>query len=226
MKIQFLGHACLLIETEDKKILVDPFISGNPKNDTIKVEEIKTDYILLTHAHQDHVLDAEEIAKNNDALIISNAEIAAYYEKKGLKTHGMNTGGSYDFDFGRLTSTIAFHSSSFADGTYGGNPNGYILKVKDKQIYISGDTSLTYEMKYLPLLYGNIDLAVLPIGGNFTMDALQASFAAEFLQTKRVLGYHYDTFPVIEINHKESKEIFNQKNTNLELLNIGEFLNI
>ncbi|MGP2570255.1 metal-dependent hydrolase [Ornithobacterium rhinotracheale] len=226
MKIQFLGHACLLIEANGKKILVDPFISGNPKNDKIKVEDIKTDYILLTHAHQDHVLDAEEIAKNNDALIISNAEIAAYYEQKGLKSHGMNTGGSYEFDFGVLTSTIAFHSSSFADGTYGGNPNGYLIKTKDKQIYIAGDTSLTYEMKYLPELYGAIDLAVLPIGGNFTMDALQASYAAEYVQTKRVLGYHYDTFPVIEIKHKEAHNFFNKKNINLELLNIGDFLNL
>ncbi|QAR30696.1 metal-dependent hydrolase [Ornithobacterium rhinotracheale] len=222
MKIQFLGHACLLIETEDKKILVDPFISGNPKNDTIKVEEIKTDYILLTHAHQDHVLDAEEIAKNNDALIISNAEIATYYGKMGLKSHGMNTGGSHQFDFGTLTSTIAFHSSSFADGTYGGNPNGYILKAGDTQIYIAGDTALTYEMIHLAELYGAMDLAVLPIGDNYTMDALQASYAADYVEAKRVLGYHYDTFPAIEIDHAKAKEIFNKKNLNLELLEIGE----
>lgn len=226
MKITYLGQNCLWIETKEYKIMVDPFITGNPINSNIKVSDYYPDYILLTHAHQDHVADVETLATLGSAKIISNYEIVSYYEKKGYQGHGMNTGGSFSFPFGKLTSVVAHHSSVFPDGTYGGNPNGYVLSVGDKTVYIAGDTALTYDMRLIPLLCGKIDLAVLPIGDNFTMDARAATMAAEFVECKRVLGCHYDTFPPIEINHDYAKKFFEEDNKELILLDLGESLEV
>ncbi len=224
MKVTYLGHASLLIEANGKSIVVDPFITPNELAKDINFEELKADYIIVTHAHQDHVYDVEALAKRTGALIISNAEIAGYYGAKGLNTHGMNTGGKYTFDFGSVRSTIAFHSSSFADGTYGGDPNGYIIEAEGKRIYIAGDTALTYEMKLIPEVVGELDLAVLPIGDNFTMGAKDAVKAAEFVEATKVLGYHYDTFPPIKIDKGVAKAIFFHQNIELVLLEIGENL--
>ncbi|MBQ0148663.1 MAG: metal-dependent hydrolase [Flavobacteriaceae bacterium] len=226
MKIQYLGHASLLIEANEKSIVVDPFITPNELAKSIDFENLKADYIVITHAHQDHVYDVEELAKKTGAKIISNAEIAGYYANKGYDSHGMNTGGKFDFDFGSIRSTIAFHSSSFADGTYGGDPNGYIIESNGKRIYIAGDTALTYEMKLIPEIAGEIDLAVLPIGDNFTMGAKDAVIAAEFVGTTKVLGYHFDTFPPIKIDKGEAKSVFFNKNIELVLLEIGEDLTV
>lgn len=226
MKIQYLGHASLAIEANGKHIVVDPFITPNELAKHIDFESLKADYIVLTHAHQDHVYDVEELAKRTGALIISNAEIAGYYAAKGLNSHGMNTGGKFNFDFGSIQSTIAFHSSSFADGTYGGDPNGYIIESEGKRIYIAGDTALTYEMKLIPDTIGQLDLAILPIGDNFTMGAKSASIAAEYVQATKVLGYHYDTFPPIKIDKAEAKSIFFSRHIQLILLDIGEDLTV
>lgn len=226
MKVKYLGHASLLIEVNGKSIVVDPFITPNELAKGIDFLNLKADYIVITHAHQDHVYDVEELAKRTGALIISNAEIAGYYAAKGLRAHGMNTGGKFAFDFGTIRSTIAFHSSSFADGTYGGDPNGYIIEGDDRRIYIAGDTALTYEMKLIPEIVGQLDLAVLPIGDNFTMGAKDAVLAADFVQVTKVLGYHYDTFPPIKINKGEAKSIFFNKNIELILLEIGEDLRV
>ena len=226
MKVQYLGHASLLIEANGKSIVVDPFITPNELAKNIDFENLKADYIVVTHAHQDHVYDVEALAKRTGATIISNAEIAGYYGAKGLNAHGMNTGGKFEFDFGSIKSTIAFHSSSFADGTYGGDPNGYIIEAEDKRIYIAGDTALTYEMKLIPEMVGNINLAVLPIGDNFTMGAKDAVIAAEFVGATKVLGYHFDTFPPIKIDKGEAKSIFFNKNIELVLLEIGEDLSV
>lgn len=227
MKIKYIGHACISILIDDVEILVDPFITGNPLLKDVDIEQFNPDYILITHAHQDHVLDVEKIAKQSNAQLISNAEIIGYYAQKGIVNgHAMNTGGSFNFPFGRVTSTIAFHSSSFADGSHGGNPNGYLINIREKQIYIAGDTALTHEMKLLPKLYGKIDCSILPIGGNFTMGAKEAVLAAEFLKCQKVFGYHFDTFPPIKINHEETKIIFTKKNIELILPNIGESVEI
>lgn len=224
MKIKFLGHACLQIHCGGKFLIVDPFISGNSLAKNIDIDALDCDYILLTHAHQDHVLDVERIVSRTEAIIICNAEMSYYYAAKGFDVHGMNTGGSCTFDFGKLKSSIAFHSSSFADGTYGGNPNGYILESEAKRIYIAGDTSLTYEMKLIPETIGELDLAVLPIGDNFTMSVEDAYMASEFLNCNRILGYHYDTFPAIQIDHDKSKSFFSSKNKELLLLDIESTL--
>ncbi len=226
MKITFLGHASLLIETKDQRIVVDPFITPNELAKKIDLQSLKPNFIVLTHAHGDHVYDAEQLAKENDATIISNAEIASYYGAKGLRSHGLNTGGSYDFPFGKLHATIAFHSSSFDDGSNGGSPNGYVIESDGKRLYIAGDTALTYEMKLIPETLGKVDLAILPIGGNFTMGYQQATKAAEFVEVDKVLGYHYDTFPPIKINHEEAKKAFAEQNKELVLLEIGDSITI
>ncbi|MBT4221801.1 MAG: metal-dependent hydrolase, partial [Cryomorphaceae bacterium] len=168
MKITFLGHASLEIKIDEFSIVVDPFISGNPFASDVDIDSLKPDFILITHAHQDHILDVEKLAKENDSIIISNFEIVNYFQNKGLKGHPMNHGGKWNFDFGELKYVNAIHTSTFPDGENGGQPGGFIISANNKSIYIAGDTALTYDMKLIPLKY-NLDLAVLPIGDNFTM---------------------------------------------------------
>ena len=225
MKITFYGHACLGIQIEDISILVDPFITGNPKAAHIDINTLKADFILLTHAHQDHILDVEAIAKRTDAVIVSNYEIATYYSNKGFQSHPMNHGGSWDFEFGMVKYVNAIHSSSFPDGSYGGQPGGFIIESERKNIYIAGDTALTMDMKLIPLRT-KLDLAVLPIGSNFTMDVEDAIIASDFIECDKVLGCHYDTFGYIEINHEEAKRKFFNKDKDLMLLEIGESIEL
>ncbi|UWY27227.1 metal-dependent hydrolase [Flavobacterium sp. TR2] len=225
MKITYYGHASLGIEVGGKHIIVDPFITGNPQAASINLSTIKADYILLTHAHADHVLDVEAIAKNTNAVIVSNAEIASYYAKKGFNSHPMNHGGSWKFDFGKVKYVNAIHSSSFPDGAYGGNPGGFVIEGEHKNIYIAGDTALTYDMKLIPLRT-KLDLVILPIGNNFTMDVEDAIIASDFVECDKVLGYHYDTFGYIEINHEEAIRKFFDKGKDLMLLPIGDSIEL
>ncbi len=223
MKITFLGHASLQIEVADKFIIVDPFISANEKAKNINIYDLKADYILLTHAHQDHILDAEVIAKNTGAIIISNFEIVTHYEKLDIDGHAMNIGGSSQFDFGKITMLNAIHSSSFPDGSYGGNPAGFVLETKEANIYIAGDTALTIDMQLIPL-QTKLDLAILPIGDNFTMGIEDAVIASDFIRCNNILGYHYDTFTPIKIDHQKAINAFKNKDKELTLLQIGEAL--
>jgi L-ascorbate metabolism protein UlaG (beta-lactamase superfamily) len=228
MEIVYYGHACLGIQIEDINIVVDPFITGNPlpQAKAIDVNSIKADYILITHAHGDHILDVDLIVKNNpETLIVSNAEIAGYFESKGYQVHPMNHGGSWMFDFGKLKYTPAIHSSSFPDGSYGGQPGGFVIESKNKNIYIAGDTSLTMDMKLIPL-FTKLDLAILPVGSNFTMDVDEAVIASEFVECDKVMGYHFDTFGYIEIDHEKAKKRFFEKGKDLMLLEIGESLTL
>ena len=226
MKITFLGHASLLIELAEHSILVDPFISGNDKaTGRVDLASLNPDYILVTHAHQDHILDVESVAKRTNATIVSNFEIASYYGNKGLNMHPMNHGGSWSFDFGSVKYTNAIHTSSFPDGTYGGQPGGFILNADGKHIYIAGDTALTMDMKLIPEEV-KLDLAILPIGDNFTMGIDDAVRASEFVQCNNVLGYHYDTFGYIEIDHNRAIEAFKQAGKTLHLLEIGSSLTV
>lgn len=221
MKITFYGHACIGIEVSGKHILIDPFITGNPKANHIDITTLKADYILLTHAHQDHILDVEAIAKRTNAVIVSNYEIASYYGKKGLQYHPMNHGGSWQFDFGKVKYVLAIHTSSFPDGSYGGQPGGFVIEGEHKNIYIAGDTALTTDMKLIPMRT-KLDLAILPIGSNFTMDVDDAIIASDFLNCDKILGYHYDTFGFIEINHEEAIKKFFDAGKDLMLLEIGK----
>lgn len=225
MKITFYGHASLQIEVNGIHILVDPFITGNDKAAHIDIKQLKADYILVTHAHQDHVLDVEEIARNTDAIIVSNYEVANYYDGKGFDVHPMNHGGSWDFEFGNVKYVNAIHTSSFDDGTYGGQPGGFVIEGEHKNIYIAGDTALTFDMKLIPL-YTDIDLAVLPIGDNFTMGVDDAIIASDFIKCDKILGYHFDTFGYIEIDKEEAKRKFFDKGKDLMILEIGESIEI
>lgn len=225
MKITFYGHSCLGIEVAGKHLLVDPFITGNEKASPIDILTLKADYILITHAHFDHILDVEAIAKNTDAVIISNWEIAMYYGNKGFQHHPMNYGGGWQFDFGKVRYVHAVHSSSFPDGTYGGNPGGFVVEGEHKNIYISGDTGLTLDMKLIPMRT-KLDLAIFPIGNNFTMDVEEAILASDFVECDKILGVHYDTFGYIEINHEQSIRKFFDKGKDLMLLEIGESIDL
>jgi L-ascorbate metabolism protein UlaG (beta-lactamase superfamily) len=225
MKITFYGHASLGIEVSGKHLLVDPFITGNPKAAHVDINLLQADYILLTHAHQDHILDVEAIAKRTDAIIVSNWEIATYFSNKDFKSHPMNHGGSWKFDFGSVKFVHAVHSSSFPDGSYGGNPGGFVIEGEHKNIYISGDTSLTIDMKLIPMRT-KLDLAILSIGNNFTMDVEDAIIAANFVECDKILGVHFDTFGFIEINHEEAIKKFFNKGKDLMLLEIGNFIEL
>ncbi|GAA3520595.1 metal-dependent hydrolase [Aquimarina addita] len=226
MKITFYGQNTLLIDIQNVNVLIDPFISGNPlSKDIVDINDIKADYILLTHAHQDHILDAEAIAKNNDATIVSNYEIAMHYQAKGIEVHPMNHGGTWEFEFGKVKYVNAIHTSSFPDGSYGGQPGGFIIEGEHKNIYIAGDTALTMDMKLIPMTT-KLDLAILPIGDNFTMGIDDAIIASDFVACDKVLGVHYDTFGYIEIDHKEAKTKFFEKDKDLMLLEIGESITL
>lgn len=225
MKITFYGHASLGIEVGGKNIIVDPYITANELASHINIEELKADYILVTHAHGDHVLDVEAIARRTGATIVSNAEIAWYFEAKGLKSHPMNHGGSWKFDFGTVKYVNAIHSSSFNDGKYGGNPGGFVIEGEHKNIYIAGDTALTFDMKLIPLRT-KLDLAIFPIGNNFTMDVEDAIIASDFVECDKILGCHYDTFGYIKIDKKEAKKKFFDRGKDLMLLEIGDSIDI
>ncbi|MDT0552329.1 metal-dependent hydrolase [Urechidicola vernalis] len=225
MKVTFLGHACLQIEIANKILIVDPFISGNELASTVDVNALKADYILITHAHQDHVLDVETIAKNTDAKIVSNYEIVTHYGNKGFEGHPMNHGGTWLFDFGKVTYTNAIHTSSFPDGSYGGQPGGFIIESDSGNLYIAGDTALTMDMKLIPMQCA-IDMAVLPIGDNFTMGIDSAIIASEFVGCNNILGYHYDTFGFIKIDHEQAISKFEKAGKKLNLLEIGQSLSV
>lgn len=226
MKITFLGHAALLIETESHRLVVDPFITGNDlARDIIELGDLRPDVLLLTHAHQDHVLDVEALARDSKAQIISNYEIVSYYQNKGFEGHPMNHGGAREFEFGWLKYVNAVHTSSFADGTYGGQPGGFLLRSGGKTIYIAGDTALHMDMKLIPS-FAKPDLAVLPIGDNFTMGIADAVQAADFVECRHVLGVHYNTFGYIAIDTDEAARQFEAAGKKLLLPGIGEALNI
>ncbi|MBW6483997.1 MAG: metal-dependent hydrolase [Vicingaceae bacterium] len=226
MNFTFYGHACFSVETKGKTILFDPFISPNPKAAAIDIKQLKADFILLSHGHEDHIADAEVIAKNTNATIVSNYEIVTWYQKKGLeKLHPMNLGGSWKFDFGTVKYTTALHSSMLPDGSYGGNPGGFLVKNDEISFYYTGDTALTMDMKLIGETE-KLDFAVLPIGDNFTMGINDAIIAADFMKCNKIIGIHYDTFGYIEINHQEAIDKFKAKGKELILLKIGGSVNI
>lgn len=225
MKITYLGHGCLSIFVNEKTLVIDPFISGNPLAKNINVDDIKADYILITHAHQDHILDVEQIAKNTNAIIISNYEIAMHYGAKEFNVHPLNHGGKGIFDGISIKYVNAIHTSSFPDGSYGGQPGGFVITFNGKSVYIAGDTAVTFDMKLIPM-QTKLDLAVLPIGDNFTMGVDDAIIASDFVECNTVLGCHYDTFPPIEIDKNQAIDKFREKNKELVLLNIQESIDL
>jgi L-ascorbate metabolism protein UlaG (beta-lactamase superfamily) len=227
MKITFLGHASLQLDIAGRNIIIDPFISANEFAKGIDIDALKADYILITHGHQDHVLDVERISKNNPkAVLVSNFEIVSWFGEKGINGHPMNHGGQKTFDFGTLKYVNAIHSSVLPDGTYGGNPGGFVIQAENKIIYIAGDTALTYDMKLIPETIGKVDLAVLPIGDNFTMGYQDAVIAADFIGCETVLGCHYDTFPPIALDKNAALDYFKKKGKKLLLPEIGDSITV
>lgn len=210
MKITYHGHSVITVEMQDgQRLIFDPFITGNPLTD-LRVEEVATDWVLVTHGHSDHIGDMIPIAKQNDATVISIVEICAYAEKNGVKkTHGMNIGGKYDFPFGRIKMVHAQHSSGLeVDGqmVYMGEPAGFVLQAEGKTIYHAGDTSNFGDMALFGKAF-DIDVAFLPIGDNFTMGPNEAASAAQRLGAKQVVPIHYNTFPVIKQDPQEFVEL-------------------
>jgi L-ascorbate metabolism protein UlaG (beta-lactamase superfamily) len=196
LKVNWYSHACFLIEADQTKILIDPFITDNPLS-PVTADNVEADFILVSHGHGDHVGDTISIARRTGATVVSNYEIQNWFANQGIEnTHPMHIGGGFDFDWGRVKLTIAHHGSALPDGSYGGNPCGFLLTIQDKNIYHACDTGLFYDMKLIG--EEGIDLAILPIGDNFTMGPDDALRAVKLIEPKQVVPIHYDTFDVIK----------------------------
>lgn len=225
MKYTYFGQSCFLLEANGYKLLFDPFISPNPLAKDVDMSKIEADYIFVSHGHGDHVADLITLAKQTNATVVAVPEITGWVEKKGVKNiHSMNF-GSFAFDFGKVRMVSALHSSSLPDGSYAGNPAGFVLEVEGKQIYFAGDTALTLEMKILADLY-KLDYAILPIGGNYTMDADDALIATKYLNCNTAIGVHYNTFPVIKIDTEDALDKFTREQKVLLLPQIGETISL
>jgi L-ascorbate metabolism protein UlaG (beta-lactamase superfamily) len=225
IKITYHGHSAFEIITGDHSVLIDPFFTYN-KNAKVKPADVKADYIILSHAHGDHIGDSMEIAKNNDATIIAVHELSEYLISKGYKSHGMGIGGHKVFPFGKVKLTIAHHSSSLeSENLYMGEPAGIILTLGDKTIYHAGDTGLFLDMKLIGEMF-NIDLALLPIGDNYTMGIDDAVKAVEFLNCKTVSPMHYGTFDVIDTNPEEFKRKVESIGKKCVIMPYGEAITI
>ena len=222
MKLTYLGQNGFSFEMKGKKILSDPFITPNPLAEHINVDDITCEYMLITHGHGDHVADAEAIAKRNAATIISNYEIVQWFGAKEIAGHPLNHGGKWVFDFGTVKYVNAVHSSVLPDGTYGGNPGGFVIWNEDICFYMAGDTALTMDMKLIPMTCPALDFAILPIGDNFTMGVDDAVIASTFIECNKIVGCHYDTFGYIKIDHDEAIKKFKDAGKELILLNVGE----
>src|SRR6185295_6512585 len=200
MKFIYYGHACFAVVAGGKTLLFDPFITPNPLAQKIDAGKIAADFILVSHGHGDHVADVIEIAKRTDATVIAPFEVGDWFEKKEVKNvQAMNHGGAAKTSFGRVKLTAAVHSSSMPDGTYGGNPCGFVIETRDGNFYYSGDTALTYDMKLIGE-QTKLRFAVLPIGDFFTMGVDDALRAADFVRVTKIVGVHYDTFPPIKLD--------------------------
>ena len=195
VEVRFLGHAGVHLSDGQTRLVIDPWLSGNPMA-TTGPEEIEADVIVVTHAHGDHWGDSTSISQRTGGLLASNPEIARYSEREGANVKSMGIGGTYAFDGGWLKFFPAWHSSSFPDGTYGGVPMGVVVEMSGTRIYHAGDTGLFTDMRLVGEL--GIHLAILPIGDNFTMGPDDALRALEYLEPDRVLPIHYNTFPPIE----------------------------
>lgn len=226
MKFSYYGHSCFSANICGKNLLFDPFITGNELAKHIDINTIKADYILLSHGHIDHVADAEAIAKRTGATIIASYEVASWFAAKGIeKYQPMNTGGSWRFDFGTVKCVHAVHSSTLPDGSNGGNPMGFVIKSDEMNFYYAGDTALTMDMQLIPR-FAKLDVAILPIGDNFTMGIEDAATAAKMIDARRIIGVHYDTFGFIKINHQQATDFFKNQQLELILPGIGDTIEI
>ena len=221
----WLGHACFLIESANAALLIDPFLSGNALA-PFAPEEVTPDYILITHGHGDHLGDTVAIAKRTEATVIANFEICNWLNGQGVeKTHPQHIGGGFDYPWGRVKLTIAQHGSALPDGGYGGNPSGLLLYLEGKKIYHAGDTGLFYDMKLIG--EEGLELAILPIGDNFTMGPDDALRAVKLLEPRQVIPIHYDTFEVIRQDpHAWAQRVEENTTSRVIIMKPGERLEI
>lgn len=228
MKITYLGHSCCLVEADGKKVIIDPFLNGNPKAQ-VKAEDISVDAVLLTHGHLDHTNDALSIAQRNNCPIVATHELSMHFHSQGAAVHGMGLGGSRQFEWGRVKFTLAFHSGGIElpDGSvkYAGTAAGILLTMGGKTFYHAGDTALFGDMKLIGELH-TIDAAALPIGDNYTMGPEDAAVAASFLNAGTYFPIHYNTFSVIEQNPHHWVEMLAEKKLKGVVLNVGEALEV
>ncbi|MDY6029081.1 MAG: metal-dependent hydrolase [Acidaminococcaceae bacterium] len=219
-EFHFIHHACFTVTKNDCTFIFDPYLDGNPES--LGVADIKADYIFISHGHFDHLGNAFEIAKSSGATIISTAEICSLAETAGCKNHAMHIGGTYYFPFGKVRITPAFHGS----GVPGGHACGFIVNIYGTGIYFAGDTSLFGDMQLLQR-QDNFDYAVLPIGGNFTMDPADAAIAAEFLQAKYIIPVHYNTWPpIVQDVDKYKTEVESKTKSKVLIVHPGETIEI
>ncbi len=225
MKLRYFAHSAFGITTnKGEHLLIDPFLDGNP-NSPVKSDQVKADYILLSHAHGDHFGDTLKIAKKQNSLVICVNELADYCASRGLRAHNMHIGGSYKFNFGKVKFTIAHHGSLTPDNHFAGPAAGILLFIENKIIYHTGDTGLFYDMKLIGEM-NKIDVMLCPIGDNFTMGIEDAVKAVEFVNPKMVIPIHYNTFEVIENNPLKFKEDVEKMNVNCRVLEYGEEIDI
>lgn len=226
MKFTFYGHSSFAVEIKGKKIVFDPFITHNELARSIDINKIEADYIFISHGHDDHIADLIVLARRTNATVVGSFEIITWLGKQGLeKVHPMNTGGKWAFDFGTVKCVVAHHSSGLPDGSYGGNPMGFLFTTAEGNFYFAGDTALTLDMQLIPR-FAKLDFAVLPIGDNFTMGADDAIVAAEFIQCKRIIGVHYDTFGYIKIDKEKVTKQFAKAGLELLLPAIGSSIDL
>jgi len=222
VKITYYGHSCFGVEINGKHLLFDPFISPNELAKGIDVNSVKADYILISHGHEDHIADAVSIAKRTHARVICSWEVNIWLNNQGVENiHPMNIGGKVKMDFGNVKCVNAVHSSGLPDGTYGGNPMGFVVESPEGNFYYAGDTALHYDMKLIGE-YRTIDFAFLPIGDNFTMGVDNAIIASDFINCDKIIGMHYDTFGYIKIDQSDAVHKFKRAGKSLSLFAIGE----
>ena len=226
MKFTYYGHSCFAVQTCGKTLLFDPFISPNPLAAHIDLKSIKADFILISHGHEDHVADAVALAKQTGAQVICNFEIYLWLGKQGVtRVHPMNHGGRAAFDFGIVKFVSAIHSSMLPDGSFGGNPGGFVVETREGAFYYSGDTALTVDMRLIAEST-QLKFAVLCIGDNFTMGPEDAVKAAALLRCSHIVGVHYDTFPPIQLDKAQAVRIFQHAEKNLYLVPIGNTIEL
>jgi L-ascorbate metabolism protein UlaG (beta-lactamase superfamily) len=225
LKITWYGHACFFIETGKSKLLIDPFITGNPLS-PVQADEVVADYIFVSHGHGDHLGDTLSIAKRTGATVISNFEIQNWIVNQGFENvHPQHIGGGFDYPWGRVKLTIAQHGSALPDGTYGGNPCGFLFYIQGKKIYHACDTGLFYDMKLIG--EEGIDLAILPIGDNFTMGPDDALRAIKLIEPKHVIPIHYNTFDVIKQDpHAWAEKVKEETSAKVTVMKPGDVIEL
>lgn len=226
MKLTYYGHACFSVAAGGKALLFDPFITPNPLASAIDLDKVAADFILVSHGHGDHVADVVKIAERTGATVITSYEVGCWFEKQKVKNvQAMNHGGAARTDFGRVKLTTAIHSSSMPDGSYGGNPCGFIIETNESNFYYSGDTALTWDMKLIGET-STLNFAVLPIGDFFTMGIEDALLAADFVKVNKLIGVHYDTFPPIRLDREAAVKAARAAGKELLLPGIGETIEV